>query len=69
MDENTQSPALTAEPHDGASASRIRDTRIEKLKTIRELGVNPYPYKFEKTHPNQALQDQYRGLADGEETG
>ena len=24
--------------------------RIEKLKNLREKGINPYPYKFELTH-------------------
>jgi lysyl-tRNA synthetase class 2 len=29
---------------------RERDTRIEKLARLREMGVNPYPYRFQRTH-------------------
>ena len=24
--------------------------RIEKLETIKKLGINPYPYSYDKTH-------------------
>jgi lysyl-tRNA synthetase class 2 len=29
---------------------RERDQRISKLEKLRELGVNPYPYRFDRTH-------------------
>lgn len=28
----------------------LKQKRIEKIKKLRELGVNPYPYSFSKTH-------------------
>ena len=36
-----------AESGDGA---RERDQRLAKLELLRELGVNPYAYRFERTH-------------------
>lgn len=29
---------------------KIRDVKLEKLDRLRELGVNPYPERFERTH-------------------
>ena len=31
-------------------AGREREQRIEKLAKLREMGVNPYPYRFQRTH-------------------
>lgn len=28
----------------------IRDARLEKVNQLRQLGVNPYPYRFDRTH-------------------
>lgn len=35
----------------------IREQRIEKLKELRQLGINPYPYKYDKTHSCQQVAD------------
>ena len=40
----------------------------DKAQTLREQGINPYPYKFEKTASAKELQEKYKNLADGEET-
>ena len=32
-----------------SSINQIRQTRIQKLADLADKGVNPYPYKFEKT--------------------
>ena len=45
-----------------------RQVRINKMLQLREMGIEPYPYKFDKTHYAQEIQDKYAGLADGEET-
>ncbi len=37
-------------------SSRIRNQRLQKLEKINSLGLNPYPYKFERTHKNSELQ-------------
>ncbi|NJR40895.1 MAG: lysine--tRNA ligase [Leptolyngbyaceae cyanobacterium CSU_1_4] len=45
----------------------LRATRLEKVAQLKALGLNPYAYRWEVTHQAQALQEQYRELADGEE--
>ncbi|MGD2183128.1 lysine--tRNA ligase [Lusitaniella coriacea] len=45
----------------------IRTTRLEKVEQIKELGLNPYAYKWESTHCAAELQKQYADLANGEE--
>lgn len=40
-------------------------TRKEKLKEIRALGIDPYPHKFKPTHQSRVLQDKLEGLAVG----
>lgn len=35
----------------------IRQERIEKLNKLRQMGINPYPYKFGKTHSCQDAAD------------
>ena len=29
---------------------RLRAVRIEKADALRDMGTNPYPYRFEVTH-------------------
>ncbi|MBR1424994.1 lysine--tRNA ligase [bacterium] len=52
----------------GSSQDRIRQIRIQKMENLRERGLNPYPYKYEKEIMAQDLQDKYKDLATGEET-
>ncbi|BAU62690.1 lysyl-tRNA synthetase [Stanieria sp. NIES-3757] len=56
---NKQQPSSTLE--------EIRATRIEKVEELKQLGLNPYVYKWEITHHAAELQEKYRDLADGEE--
>src|SRR5258706_5731518 len=30
--------------------SNLKTIRLDKIKKLKELGVNPYPYSFNKTH-------------------
>ena len=39
------------------------EPRLEKLAAMRAAGVDPYPYRFDKTHDAAALQDAYAELA------
>jgi lysyl-tRNA synthetase class 2 len=34
----------------GKSLSEIINVRKEKINKLRELGVNPYPYEYNRTH-------------------
>jgi lysyl-tRNA synthetase, class II len=48
--------------------ARLRNERIRKLNALREAGINPYPYKFERTHRAAQLQEIYKDLAAETET-
>lgn len=52
----------------GSSQDRIRQIRVEKSNNLRERGLNPYPYKYNKDIMAQDLQDKYKDLQAGEET-
>ena len=54
-------------PQSGSNLEEIRATRIEKLGQIKELGLNPYAYKWESSHHAAQLQEKYVDLAAGEE--
>ena len=49
----------------GSSQDRIRQIRVEKANNLRERGLNPYPYKYEKTIMAQELQNKYTELPVG----
>lgn len=54
-------------PQSGSNLEEIRATRIEKIAQIKDLGLNPYAYKWESTHHAAQLQEKYVDLAPGEE--
>jgi len=35
----------------------IREDRLRKLEELRQMGINPYPYKYDKTHTCQEAAD------------
>ncbi|MBW4535333.1 MAG: lysine--tRNA ligase [Pleurocapsa minor HA4230-MV1] len=54
-------------PQGGSNLDEIRATRIEKVAQMKELGLNPYAYKWESSHHAAELQAKYVALAAGEE--
>jgi lysyl-tRNA synthetase class 2 len=48
--------------------TRMRAERLRKLRELREQKVNPYPYKYTRSHRAQELQDKYKDLENGVET-
>jgi lysyl-tRNA synthetase class 2 len=46
----------------------IREGRIQKLTDLVDMGVNPYPYTFDKTANAATLQEKYKDLEAGVET-
>ncbi|MEE2709536.1 MAG: lysine--tRNA ligase [Gemmatimonadota bacterium] len=48
------------------SPNEVVNQRIQKLEEIRELGIDPYPYTFDVSHPAQAIQDQAEDLIKSE---
>ncbi|MCF7885403.1 MAG: lysine--tRNA ligase [Candidatus Marinimicrobia bacterium] len=53
---------LSTNTSEGKSLQEIRNVRIEKVKKIKELGFNPYDYKFERTHKAADVIDNYEEL-------
>ncbi|HEX3419243.1 MAG TPA: OB-fold nucleic acid binding domain-containing protein, partial [Stellaceae bacterium] len=46
----------------------LRSVRIGKRESLEALGIDPYPYSFERTHEAGHLEQRYSGLAAGTET-
>ncbi len=46
--------------------SHLVEERLRKLKELKALGVDPYPYNFKRSHLAQVLQDTYADLPNGE---
>ena len=48
--------------------SEQRQSRLNKLARLEEMGYNPYPYRFRPDSYAKDLQDKYKDLANGEHT-
>ena len=46
----------------------LRSVRVAKRESLKALGIDPYPYSFERTHEAGQLERRYAGLAAGVET-
>ena len=66
----TTSPASpsTETATSAGALDQIRQTRIDKAQQLLADGINPYPYRFEKSHHHAALHAQYETLENGAET-
>ena len=49
------------------SEEDIRATRLEKVEQLKQLGMNPYAYRWESSHHAAQLQAEFVDLANGEE--
>ncbi|MBI4154271.1 lysine--tRNA ligase, partial [Candidatus Woesearchaeota archaeon] len=47
---------------------KLINDRLEKLKKLRELGINPYPYSYNKTYSSAQIHEEHLKLNAGEET-
>ncbi len=43
------------------------EERLKKLEKLKELGINPYPYKYDRTHTFREIRDAFESLSQGEE--
>lgn len=50
-----------------SSLETLRNTRLQKLNDLVDIGVNPYPYTFERTASAAKLQEKYKDLENGAE--
>lgn len=48
--------------------SRLKQERLRKLEALKEAGIHPYPYRFERTHKASQLHEKYKDLPNEEET-
>ena len=48
--------------------SKLVADRLKKLQGLKDEGINPYPYRFERTHKAQQLQEHYKDLPADTET-
>jgi lysyl-tRNA synthetase, class II len=61
----TKSEVATVMESEGG---RLRDERLRKLNELKERGINPYPYSFQRTARAAELQEKYKDLPSGTET-
>jgi lysyl-tRNA synthetase, class II len=61
----TSPEASTAALHGEAE---YRAVRLDKAEKLRALGINPYPYQFDRQDFHQPLQEKYTALPNGTET-
>lgn len=63
---------MSAPPQPSASdeseVSKLKTDRLKKLEGLKEQGINPYPYRFDRSHKAKQLQDKYQALENGVET-
>jgi lysyl-tRNA synthetase class 2 len=50
-----------------SSLEEIRIARLQKVEDLKQLGMNPFAYRWEVTHRAADLQEKYADLADGGE--
>ncbi len=50
-----------------STRDEIRATRLQKVEQLKQLGFNPYAYRWESTHQSAELQEKYANLSNGEE--
>ncbi|MFN4224507.1 MAG: lysine--tRNA ligase, partial [Fervidobacterium nodosum] len=46
----------------------FREARIKEIDELRNLGINPYPYSYNKTHTTEDIKKQFEHLSNGEVT-
>ncbi|KAE9462363.1 hypothetical protein C3L33_05748, partial [Rhododendron williamsianum] len=64
---SSETPSSTSD-RDAVRAILIIAERSEKVEELRGQGLEPYAYKWERTHTANQLQDIYRNLGNGEES-
>ncbi|XP_058200509.1 lysine--tRNA ligase, chloroplastic/mitochondrial-like isoform X3 [Rhododendron vialii] len=60
--------SLSETPSSTSDRDAVRAIRLKKVEELRGQGLEPYAYKWERTHTANQLQDIYRNLGNGEES-
>ncbi|KAK6137802.1 hypothetical protein DH2020_028461 [Rehmannia glutinosa] len=58
----------SSSPTSTSDREAVRAIRIKKVQELRSKGLDPYAYKWERTHTTNQLQEIYRNLGNGEES-
>ena len=48
------------------SLNQVINFRIEKLSKLKELGFEPYPHKYDRTHSSKEILNNFENLEDKE---
>ena len=66
--QNPMAQNESPKPDQSASTlDEIRATRLQKVQQLTEAGLNPFAYRWDKTHSAAELQEKYQDLAAGAE--
>ncbi|KAK6920883.1 Aminoacyl-tRNA synthetase, class II (D/K/N) [Dillenia turbinata] len=67
---NRRSSSTSASPASSSTSDRdaIRSIRLKKVEELRSKGLEPYAYKWERTHTADQLHGIYKNLGNGEES-
>ena len=47
---------------------KIDENKLRKLKELKEMGINPYPYTYNQSHHAKEINETYSSLQKGEHT-
>tara|TARA_R110002050_G_scaffold412_5_gene2820 strand:+ start:9948 stop:11435 length:1488 start_codon:yes stop_codon:yes gene_type:complete len=51
-----------------STENQLRNVRLQKIEKFKEMGINPYPYKYKRTGIATDLHEKYKDLKDDTET-
>ncbi|XP_039064140.1 lysine--tRNA ligase, chloroplastic/mitochondrial-like isoform X2 [Hibiscus syriacus] len=57
----------TSTPTSTSDREAVRAIRLKKVEQLRSKGLEPYGYKWDRSHSARELQEVYRDLSNGEE--
>ena len=64
---NTRLPSRNRQSSTSTSTSDVRAIRLKKVEQLRSKGLDPYAYKWDRSHSAMELQEIYKNLKNGEE--
>ncbi len=49
--------------------NELRESKLAKLQKIREMGINPFPYRYERTHLAKDIHSTFAHLESNQNAG
>lgn len=68
VNQESRDPNNVTEPEVGSKDNPLRLEKINKLNQMKDLGIDPYPHNFDKTHSLKDLPEMVKDLEAGEKT-